>query len=163
MTNSAAFMSINFLPRFIEAYRNHQCLWRIKSKEYSNKQLKDTAYEELVDLTKQAVPDCDLEFVKKKIDLIRGSFRREHKKVQTSMTSGAGTESVYTPKLWYYKLLLFLSEQDEVQESKGNLTADIVEGNEEEEKSSNSRENNLNKVCTCYNTVLHIILNEKLY
>ncbi|KAG8242298.1 hypothetical protein J6590_068757 [Homalodisca vitripennis] len=56
-----------------------------------------------------------LAYVKKKIDLLRGNFRREHKKVIESKRSGAGTDAVHVPKLWYYKLLLFLSDQEEVR------------------------------------------------
>ncbi|XP_046663390.1 uncharacterized protein LOC124356248 isoform X2 [Homalodisca vitripennis] len=50
-----------------------------------------------------------------KIDLLRGNFRREHKKVTESKRSGAGTDAVHVPKLWYYKLILFLSDQEEVR------------------------------------------------
>ncbi|XP_046662977.1 uncharacterized protein LOC124355866 [Homalodisca vitripennis] len=57
----------------------------------------------------------EFDYVKKKIDLLRGNFRREHKKVIESKRSGAGTDAVHVPKLWYYKLLLFLSDQEEVR------------------------------------------------
>ncbi|KAG8253094.1 hypothetical protein J6590_042903 [Homalodisca vitripennis] len=58
-----------------------------------------------------AVPSC------KCVDQSRatGNFRREHKKVTESKRSGAGTDAVHVPKLWYYKLLLFLSDQEEVR------------------------------------------------
>ncbi|RZF43560.1 hypothetical protein LSTR_LSTR012840 [Laodelphax striatellus] len=108
------FLSPNFLPTFIDEYRNHQCLWRVKCKEYSNKTSKQKAYSHLVELCKTVIPDCNSEFVKKKIDLIRGNFRREHRKVIDSKRSG---ETVHVPKLWYYKLLLFLSDQEEVHQS----------------------------------------------
>ncbi|KAF5297242.1 hypothetical protein FQR65_LT19727 [Abscondita terminalis] len=79
--------------------------------------MKQNAYLDLVELCKTVVPDCNVDFVKKKIELIRGNFRREHKKVHSSKRSGAGTDSVHVPKLWYYKLLLFLSDQEEVRRS----------------------------------------------
>uniref|UniRef100_A0A1B6KBA0 MADF domain-containing protein n=1 Tax=Graphocephala atropunctata TaxID=36148 RepID=A0A1B6KBA0_9HEMI len=64
-------------------------------------------YQDLVEC-KSVVPDCNVDFVKKKIDLIRGNFRIEHKKINDSKRSGAGTDSVHVPTLWYYKLLLFV-------------------------------------------------------
>ncbi|KAG8291157.1 hypothetical protein J6590_067594 [Homalodisca vitripennis] len=42
-------------------------------------------------------------------------MRREHKKGTERKRSGAGTDAVHVPKLWYYKLLLFLSDQEEVR------------------------------------------------
>ena len=32
MSYSASFLSVHFLPTFIEPYRNHHCLWRVKLK-----------------------------------------------------------------------------------------------------------------------------------
>ena len=34
--------------KFIELYKSYECLWRIKSKEYSNRIVKDKAYVEMV-------------------------------------------------------------------------------------------------------------------
>lgn len=53
-----------------------------------------------MELYKSVVPDCNVDFVKKKIDLIRGSFRRELKKINDSKESGPGADSVHAPKLW---------------------------------------------------------------
>lgn len=79
--------------------------------------MKQKAYQDLVELCKSVIPDCNNDFVKNKTELIRGNFRREHRKVTDSKRSGAGTDSVHVPKLWYYKLLLFLSDQEEVRQS----------------------------------------------
>lgn len=117
MTDSAAFLSTQFLPKFIDAYRSHPCLWLLKSPDYNNRALKEAAYKNLVQLTKSTVPSCDIHFIKKKIDILRGSFRREFRKVVKSMTYGSKKDSVYTPKLWYYNMLLFLKDQEEVGQS----------------------------------------------
>lgn len=114
-------MSPQFLPVFIEEYRRHRCLWLITSKEYSNKHLKAAAYKDLIEVVKKVVPECDVDFVKKKIDLLRGNFRREHKKVKASMRTGSGAEEVHKPKLWYYNLLVFLTDQEEVRPSTSSL------------------------------------------
>lgn len=115
------------------------CLW--KARNIRTKIKKTAAYKDLVELTKDVVSDCDVEFIKKKIDLTRGNFRRENKKVKSSMKTGSGTDSVYKPKLWYYNLLLFLTEQEEVRESTYFLdptpvTEDDIEGSDSEETAS---------------------------
>lgn len=113
MADTARFMSTEFLPTFINVYRNHPCLWYLKSKDYSNKDLKTAAYKELIQLTKKIIPSCDLNFVKRKIEVLRGSFRRERRKVKNATKLGSGRNPNYKPKLWYYDMLMFLQDEGE--------------------------------------------------
>jgi hypothetical protein len=101
-----------FLTEFINEYRLHPCLWKIKSKDYSNKYLKNEAYEKLVAFCKAIFPEADRAFVTKKIQSLRGSFRKELKKVMDSTRSGSSADDVYLPNLWYYDLLLFTKDQE---------------------------------------------------
>jgi len=41
----------------------------------------------------------------KKIQGIRGSFRKELKKIKKTLKSGCGEEDVHKPSLWYFDLL----------------------------------------------------------
>nr|CAI5824255.1 unnamed protein product [Callosobruchus analis] len=43
------------------------------------------------------------------------------KKRDLFMKSGAGTDSVYSPKLWYFDLFDFLEDSDEPSNSSSNL------------------------------------------
>ncbi|XP_026683092.1 uncharacterized protein LOC103514268 [Diaphorina citri] len=52
---------------------------------------------------------------------MRGSYRREKKKVKASKGTGSSTEGVYIPKLWYYHLLDFLADEEEVRSSISTL------------------------------------------
>lgn len=55
------------LEKFIELYRSYPCLWKVKSEEYKNRNLKNRAYDELVEFCKSAVsPKANKEFVMKK-------------------------------------------------------------------------------------------------
>ena len=55
------------LEKFIELYRRYPCLWKIKSEDYKNKNLKNRAYDELIEFCKSAVsPKANKEFVIKK-------------------------------------------------------------------------------------------------
>lgn len=64
--NDSRYWSKNFTTTFLEKYREFPCLWKIKSKEYLNKNLKTAAYIELTELCKTVCPDANREFVVKK-------------------------------------------------------------------------------------------------
>ena len=71
------------LEKFIEPYRSYPCLWKVKSDEYKNRNLKNRAYDKLIVFCKSAVcSDANKDFVINKIQRIRGSFRKEINKIQ---------------------------------------------------------------------------------
>lgn len=81
----------------------------------------------------KTIPEATLGFIKKRIDNIRSCFRRELAKVQASKTSGAGTENVYTPKLWYFELLEFTIVHELPKASKSSLPSASTDVNEDME------------------------------
>ncbi|KAG8263149.1 hypothetical protein J6590_039417 [Homalodisca vitripennis] len=89
-----------FWCEFIELYREQRALWDIKSKNYSNKNIRKEGYSVLVEKCKEVNPDCDEKFVKSKIETLRASFRRELKKVEKSKITGSGQDDVYEPYLF---------------------------------------------------------------
>ncbi|KAM4051847.1 uncharacterized protein ACNLHF_026339 isoform 2-T2 [Anomaloglossus baeobatrachus] len=105
-----------FIRELIEKYRTLPCLWRVRSAEYSNKQLKKEAYVQLVAVYNKHFPyepaDESESAVKKKIQALRTVFKKELNKVEDSKKSGSGTAEVYVPRLWYYDLLLFTRDHD---------------------------------------------------
>ncbi|XP_069675786.1 uncharacterized protein [Periplaneta americana] len=105
-------MSREFIAEFIDLYRQHDCLWKIKSRDYSNKQKKSAAYNILVRKLKEVYPQANKETVVKKVNSLRTCFRKELKKYNASLTSGSGTEDVQKPNLWYFDKLLFLTDQE---------------------------------------------------
>ncbi|CAJ0968718.1 unnamed protein product [Ranitomeya imitator] len=98
----------------IEMYRSLPCLWKIKSKDYSNRYMKREAYEKLVAVYREYHPTetVDENIVRKKIQALRTVFKKEVNKVENSKKSGAGTEEVYVPRLWYYDLMAFTRDQE---------------------------------------------------
>lgn len=86
---------------FIELYREKPCLWKISSEEYRNKNLKQVAYNELVEYLKSnGMADMTIKEVKSKIQNIRRMVRKERSKVEASKSSGNGRDDVYKPTLW---------------------------------------------------------------
>lgn len=110
-----------FWAEFIELYRQNECLWRIRSKDYLNKLKKNEAYELLAEKLKEKDSDATIETVKKRINNMKSVFRKEMKKVSQSIRSGASAADVYAPRLWYYSLLLFLKDQETPRKSATNM------------------------------------------
>lgn len=135
------YWSKEFIRHFIEVYKSYPCLWKVRSKDYTNKNLKNKTYEKLVEVCKTIYPDANKDYVIKKIQSFRGSFRKEAKKVAESMRSGAGADDVYVPTLWYYDLLLFTSDQEIPTASISNMDTDELEAgcdNGAEEQAENN-------------------------
>ncbi|CAJ0929917.1 unnamed protein product [Ranitomeya imitator] len=109
-----SYNSEEFVREMIEMYRSLPCLWQIKSAEYSNRNKKREAYGKLVALFKQHNPceKVDESVVRKKIQGLRTVYKKELNKVVKSMKSGAATDEVYVPSLWYYDLLGLTRDQE---------------------------------------------------
>lgn len=75
--DGAQHWTTEFTTEFIAAYRDKPCLWKIIDKAYVNRNLKKGAYKTLVDMCKQHFPEANRDFVTKKIQSLRGSFRKE--------------------------------------------------------------------------------------
>ena len=103
------FWSKNQVLGFIEVYRSNECLWKLKDKNYTSKSVREKAYEQLVDYVRTFDKEANKDSVLKRIHNMRGSFRKELKKVKSS---GFGADEIYTPKLWYFHSLYFLKEQE---------------------------------------------------
>ncbi|CAH0730564.1 unnamed protein product, partial [Brenthis ino] len=114
-----------FWESFISIYKRHTCLWKVKSKEYMNSDLRNVAYSELIEKAKEIHDNVDLAFVKKKIESMRNCFRRELRKVKQSLKTGSSADSVYKPFLWYFDLLLFTSDQEEARHGTSSIASPL--------------------------------------
>ncbi|KAF5301675.1 hypothetical protein FQR65_LT19202 [Abscondita terminalis] len=112
------------LKEFIEVYRANPALWQIKNKTlYNNRNLKTRGYSALVSVWKKYDPDADQKTVKLKIQSLRGSYRKELKKVEKSQRSGRGVEEIYKSHLWYFNLMDFLNDHELPTNSIDNIEA----------------------------------------
>ncbi|XP_023311010.1 uncharacterized protein LOC111691845 [Anoplophora glabripennis] len=127
------------ISEFIECYKSEPCLWRIKCKEYHDRGKREAAYKKLVEKLKEIDPAANKDAVIKKVNNLRSNVRKEKKKYGDSIKSGASADTVYHPKLWYYDLFDFLSDQETPRESTSNL--DPVEENSSEIWSTQENEN----------------------
>ncbi|GBM25917.1 hypothetical protein AVEN_94361-1 [Araneus ventricosus] len=109
-----------FIIDVIELYKQLPCLWKKASPDYFDKNKRDMAMEQLIELFKTKYVNADKDLVQKKITSIRGSYRKEYNKVKASLKSGASTNKVHIPKLWYYNLLTFLEDQN-IENTSGTM------------------------------------------
>lgn len=116
--------SKEFLIEFIHLYRDFPCLWKVKSVEYADRDKKNKAYGEMLKKLKEIDASATINCVKKRIDSIRGSFRKELKKVNASQKSGAGADEIYHPHLWYFNELLFLQDHETPRNTFSNIHDD---------------------------------------
>ncbi|CAL4176309.1 unnamed protein product, partial [Meganyctiphanes norvegica] len=97
---------------FIELYRQLPSTWKVKSKIYGDRNVKALAYEQLVKKWRELYPDATRDTVTRRINGLRCNYRKEMKKVELSMRSGASAEKVYKPLLYYYKEISFLYDSE---------------------------------------------------
>ncbi|XP_046386858.1 uncharacterized protein LOC124156375 [Ischnura elegans] len=98
----------------LECWRQYRCLWDMKDDHYSNRDRRNEAYNALLEIYKTSSGNATLSTLKKKLENIRTAYKREEKKVSASETTGAASDHVYVPKLWYYQYLSFLSEKPQI-------------------------------------------------
>lgn len=89
--------------KFVELYREAECLWNLASPNYKNKQERQTAIENLVkDMEKHGF---GIQEAKQKIKNIRSTYNQEKLKIKKSAKSGAGASDVYIPSLKWFALM----------------------------------------------------------
>lgn len=111
------YWSREFLTEFIEIYKKHPALWNSKSRQYTNKTLKNIGFEDLIQHCRKIYPEADKDSVTKHIQSIRSCFRKERSKIERSKRNSSSKYEEYVPSLWYYDLLLFIKDHDISSES----------------------------------------------
>ncbi|KAF5298989.1 hypothetical protein FQA39_LY11621 [Lamprigera yunnana] len=89
--------------KFVEHYLKHECLWNIKSVAYKNKQIKNSAYEDLEKTMN--ISGFKEKEIKSKIKNLRSTYSQELKKIKDSKKSGAGTDTTYVPTIKWFKIM----------------------------------------------------------
>lgn len=97
----------SFIREFIQVYKDNQVLWDKSHPKYKSRDNRNSALDALLNKSKEYYSDADIDFVKHKIDGLRGGFRREYKKVLESKKVAKTEDDIYIPSLWYYNQFLF--------------------------------------------------------
>ncbi|KAF5298898.1 hypothetical protein FQR65_LT09550 [Abscondita terminalis] len=100
------------LKEFIAIYQSEPCLWRVKCRDYHDRDKRSASYGKLVNKLKELEPISEKDDVVRKINTFRSNVRRERKKYDESVRSGASSNDIYKPTLWYFHLFDFIGDQD---------------------------------------------------
>lgn len=110
------------LEEFIDIYKSEPCLWRVKCKDYHDRDKRSAAYGKLVNKLKELEPTATKDDVVRKINTFRSNVRRERKKYDESVRSGVSSDDIYKPTLWYFDLFDFIGDQDVPRSSRSNIS-----------------------------------------
>ncbi|KAK5650170.1 hypothetical protein RI129_001199 [Pyrocoelia pectoralis] len=124
-----------FILECIEVYYHSlPALWNIKSKDYSNRIKKNEQYNNLLRKYREYYPDADKAQLVKKFNSLRTNFRKELKRIKDSEKSGAETDDIIEPTLWYFEEMKFLVGQEEPSTSQSTIEIqdDDTQGGEDD-------------------------------
>lgn len=102
----------NFILEFIEVYRSLPALWQIKSKDYSNRNVKNSQYSILLEKYKEKFPNAEKKDVAQKLNALRTAYRKELKRISRLERSGAGVNEDAEPNLYYFDAIDFLRDNE---------------------------------------------------
>ncbi|XP_060881404.1 uncharacterized protein LOC132952911 [Metopolophium dirhodum] len=94
--------------QLIQLYEQNPILWDAQNAQHFNKNLKNDAW---LSIANQMDEDEDI--VRKKMNSLNGSFRREKSKTKNSMRTGKGRDEIYKSKWFGYEHMQFLNDKDE--------------------------------------------------
>lgn len=89
--------------KFVQLYREHECLWNMSSPNYKNKTLRQNAIEAII--KEIALPGFGVNEVRNKIKNLRSTYNQEVLKIKKSAKSGSGKEDVYVPSMKWFEIL----------------------------------------------------------
>ncbi|PIO11491.1 hypothetical protein AB205_0075710 [Aquarana catesbeiana] len=119
------FSDEDFMPIFIDMYRELPCLWQVNHPYYNNQTKEKAALDQLVEFVKVVIPMADIPYLKALIGGMRSTYITELKKVQDSLRSGAAADDIYVPRLLSYDRLHFLAGQTEPRPALSNLPSTL--------------------------------------
>lgn len=110
------------IPKFLELYQKEECTWNIKIDDYKNVLLRTKSYGNIC--AGMQIEGLTITDVKNKIKSIRTTYKTELNKILKANKSGAGTDDLYKPKLfWFEQADTFLRSVSVPRESQSNLVS----------------------------------------
>lgn len=108
--------------KFVELYREHECLWNVTKPIYRNNQQRLASLQKIVE--EMGREDFTVADVRTKIKNLRNTYSQELQKIEKSMKSGMGGDDVYTPSMKWFKVMdAFMRKTKEKRPTKSNLVS----------------------------------------
>lgn len=97
-------MDRNNLIEFLKCYERNRPLWDITSPDYTYREIRLRCYNELLKILKRDNSDATIADVKRKINSLRCSYKRELKNLETPGTCKS--------TVWWFHLMDFIRQRD---------------------------------------------------
>ncbi|KAJ8945759.1 hypothetical protein NQ318_022857 [Aromia moschata] len=112
-----------FIVDCIHLYRELPALWNIKSKEYHDRDKKNTAYETLLEKYKEMFPDATKDDLKKKFNSLRANYLKEFKKTPpvNEIRVCCRRYTYIKSSLRYYREMAFLEAHECAADSQSTM------------------------------------------
>ncbi|KAF5281185.1 hypothetical protein FQA39_LY17856 [Lamprigera yunnana] len=105
----------------IEEYRKWPNLYKVKSVNYKNRNLRKTALESIENSLKKSKPNITSTEIQNKFQSLKQNALKKYKKWKNSYKSGTGEDKVYEPSLWYFQIISFVIADNVPRESQDTL------------------------------------------
>lgn len=106
--------------RFVELYRDHECLWDVTKLSYRTKSVRLEALENIVN--EMGLKGFTVGDARQKVKSLRNTYSQELQKIENSMKSGS--ENLYTPTLkWFNIMDSFIGKTAEKKSTQNNLVS----------------------------------------
>uniref|UniRef100_T1HAF1 MADF domain-containing protein n=1 Tax=Rhodnius prolixus TaxID=13249 RepID=T1HAF1_RHOPR len=89
--------------RFVELYREHDCLWNGYCKKYKNKEVRQKALESIREKMNWSTLSTDE--IKQKIKNLRSTYNQELVKIKRSIISGRVGDDIYKPNVKWFPIM----------------------------------------------------------
>ncbi|KAL7645194.1 UNVERIFIED_CONTAM: hypothetical protein RMT77_003580 [Armadillidium vulgare] len=89
--------------KFVELYRDNECLWNMKNVNFKNKQVRYKALDYIA--KKMGKEDFGIKEAKKKIKNIRSTYGQEIVKIKKSKQPGNSQTNVYVPSVRWFNIM----------------------------------------------------------
>lgn len=95
--------------KFVELYREEECLWNASISSYKNKSMRDSSLQKICAELNTIGIQMTVNEVKNKIKNLRATYCQMLSKIEKSTRSGAGANEEYKPKLsWFEEMHSFI-------------------------------------------------------
>lgn len=89
--------------KFIQEFKQYECLWNHKHVSHKNKQMREACYQKFVD--GMGKPGFKVAEIKSKMRNLKSTYYQEKKKIEKSKASGRSTDNVYVPNIkWFFEM-----------------------------------------------------------
>ena len=107
--------------KYVELYKEHECLWNMNSTLYRRNMQDKNALEEIV--RKMGLENFTTEQAKQKIKSLRATYQQESHITDKSLRSGAGLEDVYKPSMKWFTLMTEVTKSGVLK--KGTVSSEV--------------------------------------